>query len=274
MTLNNKNLMELSKFSMKAKKHIGLVKAVEMFHDQQYACDILVKATLSDNNELINLTKKISSEFNVGVDLISSIESYIDCLKTSNANEDCVHDSKYYLIKLTHHLYGIEISGASYRQAVDKLIKNLDMRDQTFCIKLAREYYQFWRNANKPVTEMSTEQALKLSTQKVEFIKIWDGIQNEFFSNAENWSLSLYAESMRRIGVSENDINIRQKIAKVITVELRNDLSKFEGNYRAATNNIQHLFSSSEMKKFFLIVSREYYNFQIGNTPKKLSVNN
>ena len=265
--------MELSKFAMKAKKHIGIVKAVEMFHDQQYACDILVKATLSDNNELIDLTKKISNEFNVGVDLISSIESYINRLKASNANEDYIHDSKYYLIKLTHHLYGIEISGASYRQAVDKLIKNLDMRDQTFCIKLAREYYQFWRSANKPVTEMSTEQALKLSTQKVEFMKLWDGIQNEFFSNAENWSLSLYAESMRQIGVSENDIDIRQKIAKVITIELRRNLNKLEENYRNAINNIQHLFSSQEMKEFFLIVSREYYNFWVRKTSNKISIN-
>lgn len=271
MSLTNKNLIELSKFANKAKKHIGLIKAVEMFHDQQYACDILVKATLSDNDDLIDLTKKISSELNIAVNLISSIEFYINSLKANNASNDYIHDSKYFLIKLTHHLYAIEISGASYRQAVDKLIKNLDMRDQTFCIKLAREYYQFWRSANKSITETSTEQALKLSVQKVEFIKLWDGIQNEFFSDVENWALSHYTESMKQIGVSENDVDIRQKIAKVITIELRNNLSKFEENYRIAIDNIQHLFLSREMKEFFLIVSREYYNFWVGNTPKNLS---
>lgn len=272
MTLTNKNLMELSKFAIKAKKHIGLVKAVEMFNDQQYACDILVKATLSDNGDLINLTKKISSEFNIGVNLISSIESYINSIKAKNASDDCTHDSKYFLIKLTHNLYGIDINGASYRQAVDKLIKNVDISDQTFCIKLAREFYHFWISANKSITEINDEQALKLSMQKAKFIKLWDDIENEFFSDADNWSLSLYAESMRQIGVSENDINIRHKIAKVITVELRNDLSKFEENYRIAINNIQHLFSSQEMREFFLIVSREYYNFWVGNTPKNISV--
>ena len=77
---------------------------------------------------------------------------------------------------------------------------------------------------------------------------------------------------MRQIGVSENDINIRHKIAKVITVELRNDLSKFVENYRIAINNIQDLFSSQEMREFFLIVSREYYNFWVGNTPQNISV--
>lgn len=272
MTLTNRNLMELSKFAIKAKRHIGLVKAVEMFHDQQYACDILVKATLSDNNDLIDLTKKISSEFNVGVDLISSIQSYINCLKSNNASEDCIHDSKYYLIKLTHHLYGIDISGASYRQAVDKLIKNLDIKEQAFCIKLAREYYQFWRSANKSLTEMSDEQALKLSIQKAEFIKLWDGIANEFFSDAEDWSLSHYTEAMKQIGVSEYDVNIRQKIAKVITVELRKNLNILEANYRDTINNIQHLFSSQEMKEFFLIVSREYYSFWVRKTSNTISV--
>lgn len=58
MTLTNNNLMILSKFAMIAKKHIGLVKAVEMFNDRQYAYDILIKATLSDCNDLIDLTKK------------------------------------------------------------------------------------------------------------------------------------------------------------------------------------------------------------------------
>ena len=273
MTLTNKNLIELSKFASKAKRYIGLVKAVEMFHDQQYACDILVKATLSDNDDLIDLTKKISSELNVGVNLISSIESYINCLKSSNATEDCIHDSKYYLIKLTHHLYGIDISGVSYRQAVNKLIKNLDRQDQDFCIKLAREYYQFWGNANKSLTEIDDEQALKLSIQKSDFIKLWDGIGREFFSDAENWSLIHYTEAMKKVGASEYEINIRQKIAKVITVELRRHFDILEDNYRNTINNIQHLFSSQEMKEFFLIVSREYYNFWIRKTSNKISIN-
>lgn len=58
MTLTNQNLIMLSKFASKAKKHIGLVKAVEMFNDEQYASDVLSQAMLSENPELVDLTKK------------------------------------------------------------------------------------------------------------------------------------------------------------------------------------------------------------------------
>lgn len=271
MTLTHKSLMALSKFAIKAKKHIGIVKAAEMFNDHQYACDILIQATLSDDVELIGLTKEISSEFNADFTLISSVESYINALKIKNCTEEFIHESKYFLVKLTHHLYGLSFDGTSYRQAVDKLLSKVDAKEKTFCINLAREFYQFWRNANRSHTEINNEHALKISTQKEEFIKLWANIEDEFFSDAENWSLTLYAESMKQISVSEKDINISQKIAKVITVELRNDVNQFEENYRNAINNIQHLFSSPEMKEFFLIVSREYYHFWISNTPKNTS---
>ena len=58
MTLTNQNLIVLSKFAIKAKKHIGLVKVIEMFTNQEYASQILTRATLSDDQELIDLTKK------------------------------------------------------------------------------------------------------------------------------------------------------------------------------------------------------------------------
>ncbi len=268
MPLTNRNLMDLSKFAMKAKKHIGLVRATEMLHDQQYACNVLVQAALSNDNELINLTKKISIEFDIGIHLINSSESYINSLRVNSASVDHVHASKYFLIKLIDHLYGIKIDGTSYRQAVNELLKNVDIKNRTFCINLARAFYKYWRGETKSSDEIDGEQNLKV--KKVEFLKLWKGIDNLFFSDAENWTLILYASSMREIGVPEKDIKTRQKIAKVIAVELRNHVNKYEQNYRNAINNIHHLFSSKEMKAFFLIVSREYYTFWIGNIPKAI----
>ena len=62
MTLTNQNLIVLSKFAIKVKKHIDLVKAAEMLNDKQYACDILAQATLSNSQELVDL-KKINDSF-------------------------------------------------------------------------------------------------------------------------------------------------------------------------------------------------------------------
>lgn len=272
MTLTNQNLMTLSKFALKAKKHIGLVKAVEMFNNQQYACDILVQATLSDNDELIDLTKKISSEFNVGTNLISAIESYISSLQAKNATDDLIHTSKYFLTKLTHNLYGVNVDGTSYRHAVEKLIRSVEIKESAFCINLAREFYRFWRNASRSLTETHNEQTLKLNIQKEAFTKLWDNIEEAFFSDAENWPLTLYTESMRQIGLLEKDIDISYKIAKVITVEVRNEHSNPDETYRDAINRTQHLFSSQNMQALFLMVSREFYHFWVGNTPKIINV--
>lgn len=272
MTLTNQNLMTLSKFALKAKKYIGLIKAVEMFNNQQYACDILVQAALSDNNELIDLTKKISSEFNIGTNLISAIESYISSLKAKNATDELIHTSKYFLTKLTHHLYGVSIDGTSYRQAVEKLISNVKMKERAFCIKLAREFYRFWIIASRSLAEINNEQTIKLDAQKAEFIKLWDNIEEEFFSDIENWPLSLYTESLRTTGLLEKDINISYKIAKVITVEVRNEHSNPDETYRDAINRTQPLFSSLNMQALFLMVSREFYHFWAGNTPTIINV--
>jgi hypothetical protein len=272
MTLTNNNLMILSKFAMIAKKHIGLVRAIEMLNDKQYACDILIKATLSDSNDLIDLTKKISSELNIGVHLISAIESYINSLKEKNTTDDFVHDSKYFLIKLSHHLYGIKISGISYRQAVEKLLLNVEKKERTFCINLAREFYRFWRSANRSLAEIDNEQTLKLNAQNEEFIKLWDRIDQELFTDTEKWPLKLYAESMRQIGISEKDINLSQKIAKVIILELRNDHSNQDQTYRDAINRTQQLFLRKDLKTISLIVSREFYHYWVGNIPKIISV--
>ena len=84
MIVNNQNLMVVSKFALQARKHIGLIKVAEMFSNEQYACNILAKATLSDNQELVNFTKLISQEFDVGITLINTIETYIDKIKTKN----------------------------------------------------------------------------------------------------------------------------------------------------------------------------------------------
>ncbi|MEO6117547.1 MAG: hypothetical protein ABIP37_00580 [Methylotenera sp.] len=233
-----------------------------MFNNQQYASNVLIEASLSNDEELIDLTKKISEELHIGVDVICAIGSYLNSLKAKNATRECVQDSKYFLNKLTQHLYGIHPDGVAYRRAVEALILNVEIEDKAFCINLAREFYPLWLYENQ--LEGDHAHIAKLNIHKDEFIDLWKSIDQEFFSDMESWPLALYTESMRKIGVSEKDVNIRLKIAKVITIKLRNDHSSPDENYRDAINRTQHLFSSEEMKEFYLIVSREFYHFWIG----------
>ena len=80
MSLSNENIVLLSKFALKAKIHIGLVKIKAMFTNPRYASNILIKAGLSDNQELVDLTKMVSHELNVNLIEIAAIEAYIQYL--------------------------------------------------------------------------------------------------------------------------------------------------------------------------------------------------
>ena len=267
MSISNQNLIALSKFALKAKKHIGLVRVADLVNNERYAIDVFAQATLSGNAELVDLTKKISQEFELGVNLINAIESYLNGLKAINRSEEFLVDCNYFLIKLTRHLYGIKIDGASYRQAVEKLLHEVDTSDRTFCINLAREFYRIWRSANRSLAEVSKEESLKLIAQKEEFMKVWDSIDYAFMSDGENHALSLYTDSMAQKVLAEKDIIISQKIAKVILLELRNDPTNTEDSYRVAIDRTLALFERLDLKTFFLIVSREFYHFWQASEP-------
>ena len=176
------------------------------------------------------------------------------------------------MIKFIRYLYGIQVNGVLYREAVEKLLLNVDVRERTFYINLAREFYRYWRGAYRSQTEINNDKTLRLNAKKEAFIKLWESIDQEFLSDAERRPLSLYAESMRKLGVSEKDINISQRIAKVITLELRNDPSSPNHNYRNAITITQEFFVKPDLNNFFLIVSREFYQFWIGNFPGIISV--
>ena len=269
MTLNNQNLIALSKFALKAKRHIGLVMTKEMTNNQHYANDILIKATLSEDRELIDLTKKISVELNVGVEIIAAIESYINSLVAKEASDQCILNSKHFLGKLAQNIAFIPADGASYRQVVAGLLPDVALENRAFSINLAREFYAFWINENILANEISAAHAADTEIQKQELVELWNNIEQEFFSDAETRPLNTYTDFMRRVGVSERDVNIRQKIAKFLTVELRYDDDNPEDTYRDAINRTQHLFLKPDLKAFFLIVSREFYRFWIDHAKNK-----
>lgn len=265
MSLNRKNLLNISKFTQKAKKCIGTVKSTEILNNKSYANDVLINAVLSGDDELVELSKLMFKEVNVDVNLICSVESYINNLLAKGASSEHLHKSKYFIVKLTKHLIGIDVSGASYRNAVDQLLKLIDLKDRTYCIQFAREFYPIWRNAYKLINEdtIKTE-----NTKLQELIELWDRIETETFTDFEEWPLNVYINSMRQIKVPEKEIKIRSRIAKLITIKLRAVRKDIKKDYRNAVNELEPLFSNENMKEFYHVVSREYFRFWLGEFPK------
>ncbi len=270
MIPTSKTLINFSRFTQEAKKHFGLVKSVEMFNNPQYASNKLIQAILTDNNDLILLSKIICDELKIDIRLIESVETYISELKKKNNQIEFINMNKHYLLKLTPHLYEVKVDGASYRESIEKLLLEVESKERSFCINLARAFYPIWRNAYRLQKEKEDEKEINQIKEKENLIKLWKNIDKEFFSSTESSSLDIYIKSMQKIKVSDKDIDIRSKIAKLITVTLRNDRNKMKVDYRSAVKDSQFLFTNPELKEFYLIVSREYYQFWIGDIPKNL----
>lgn len=261
MTLNNQSLMLLSKFALNAKRHLGLIKVMQMINNEHYAYKTLTQAALTNDITLVDLTKKISHELHVGAEIVDAIELFIKSIKAVNNDEEYFHEVKYFLIKLTNHLYGININGESYRQAVDDVLLDIDSKEKTKYIALARKFYGFWKIKNGSFKKQFNPLNENMIAQKEDFIKLWETIDHELLTNLESWPLNLYVESIRQRGLMEEEITICQRIAKIVTIELRNEQIGDENAYRNVIDDIQLLFEREDLKELFLTVSREFYHF-------------
>lgn len=270
LTFNNHNLMLLTQFALKGKPLIGVVKVTELLNNELYAFDILIKAVLTSEQELIELARKISHENKIGLNLINAVGAYIYNIKDINSNDDFIHKSKYLLTNLAHHLYSTQMVGGSYRKAVKGFIATVENEDKTLSINLTRKFYRYWKAANRQVVESNKKEVLNQFDQKKTLIQLWDNVEAEFFSHLEICLVTQCTESLVDLGLEEKDIVLSSKFAKLITVGLRDEKATSDATYRDAINRTQILLKSDELKKLFLLVSREYYYLWIGNIPKML----
>lgn len=268
MITRNQKLILIGNFVLKAKSHLGAIRLSEMLNIDQYAFDILVKAILTGDNELIEISKKVSHESNIGFNVISAVNSYVQNIQEINDRKEFLVQTKSVLIRFANQLYGIKINGATYRQAVERLLLKVDSIERTFSINLARKFYPYCGGISRNIAERQIDEPLNFTERKNALLKLWDNLDNEFFYDMEISTLGLYVDFMRENHYSENDIYISEKIAKIVTLEIRNLQSNQENTFRNAIDNTQILFENDDLKKLFIIVSREYYNFWLGNISK------
>ena len=254
----------LSKFATKAKKHIGMVELNKMFSSPRYANNIFIKARLSEDKELAILTKIVNQELNLNAIEISSIEAYLDSLNPDTSLEH-LESSKYFLIILADYLYAIPANGKAYRQAVDSMIQHADVEERHLCLQLARAFYPFWLKEHQLVAEIQSKTLSKPIHNENEALKKitseqWNTIDTELFSSVETVPIDLYVTSLHFKGTSSEQIHTKQKLAKLIIKELRNEQNDTQ-SYRKVIEKTQHIFSRQDLQQFFLQMSRDFYSF-------------
>lgn len=214
------------------------------------------------------MAKILDTDLNLDANLIKAVESYISTLKNNNKNSYFIHRSKYYLLKLSEHAYGIEINGISYRHAVNALLASIDIEDKTFCINLARSFYPFWKNAYSALIEAQPEKSTKANLKHMDFTDLWNSADELFLSDSESWHINLYKNAMQRAGAIESEVKARVKMAKLILNELRNHDQTSEG-FRKSVEIIGANFLRDQSREYFQVVSREFYSFWMDSESQK-----
>lgn len=265
MTLSNHNLLLLSQFAISAKKHLGAIKVSTMIEDKHYAFEKISHAVLSEDKELQEIAEMVSCNMQVGTNLIPSAASFIRLIARQSLDNQSLHKVKYLLVKLVDQLYGVDIDGNAYRNALNAVTRDLNEDDREKFIKLARAFYRHVKNdLNKPFENYTSNTIdSNLIDQKEKFMELWINAEGELLHELELWPLKQYLESIQTKGLKGEDLSVCERIAKVVLLELRNEKDKNEIAYRNVLDKIQHLFEREDLRGLFFNVTREFYHFWI-----------
>jgi hypothetical protein len=258
--LSNQALATLSKLSHKMRKLIGPVKVNNMVADEQYAFSVLVEAVLSEQDELISLSKKVSQEVGIEHYLINALIAYCHELNKRNKRDQSIHNSKNLISALAEKLYGVSFDGASYRNAINQLILDLEESKKHFCIDIARTFYPYWIKANETLAEADKNEYLLEKVHKESLMDLWQALQGKTLSTSDNQKLNRYLDTMHKVKLAEREIEVRNKIAKLILIEQHHYALTSDG-YRQNIKKIISLISSARLQDYVLDVAREFHHF-------------
>lgn len=266
--LSNQTIALLSKLTHQIRNSIGVVKVSDIVNDDQYAFNILMQSALSEDEALVELTLTINKERNVEPHLINALVQYFHDFKLRTKSEAVIQSNKAFLVNLAQHVYGVNVDGASYRQAVDKLILDVDENQRHFCVDISRSFYPYLVNASNALTKSKKPTDLAFDSKKETLMDVWHEIESISLSPPETEVITRYIEAKRPQRLTEKEIEVRSKIAKVIVVEQRK-LALTPESYRENITSIQTLISSARLKDYILEVAREFYPFYLNTQPSE-----
>lgn len=260
--MNNNNLVLLSRFAAQARRFIGVVNVTRMSTDQSYALHVILSAYACKDAELIALAKSTSKTLDINHQLLSAIEHFLN----EYVHTQDLQRAEHYLHHFAQFIYNISVDGIAYRLAVSPFLAQMMEDERAFCTQLVREFYPYW------MAELSTYEAkdglmvfgnmLKNRTiASKSLLGLWEKAESELLSDAELTLLEHFTNDMLEKEMAEDAVDTRSKIARILTVELRNQQAKNHFDYRLTVEKIQALINNHDLKAFFVQVSRDFYYF-------------
>lgn len=201
---------------------------------------------------------------------MEALHTYLRLLAGKGANADDLSLRQALAELLLPFLSSQPLDGKIYRQQVELVLARIDKQQWPAFLAVAREYFYFWMDDIKGVAALNAVGGFDLklpSTQAgSESLKtLWQSLEGETFSVAENWPIKAYLSALRIEGVEKDVIEIRTRLAKLLMVRLRELNEKDSLAYRGVVDSMLPLFEMRETRCLFQLVVREFYYFWIGD---------
>ncbi len=200
----------------------------------------------------------------------TALDAYLKLMQAKGADAQNLEHRRALLEILLPALNGQPAEGWLYRDAVDDALARVNRDSWPLFLLLTREFFHFWIDDVKAIAMLSAgggfEVEPQLHAQTEESLKqVWKRLDSEKFSVAESWPLKAYTAALREEGADKAVVETRQKLVKLLLVQLR-DVSEKNGKcYRGAVEAVLPLFVMKETRYLFLAVVREFFYFWMGD---------
>lgn len=200
-----------------------------------------------------------------------ALMAYLKLMGAKGASTINLERRKILLEKLIASLGGSHVDGAIYREAVDAVLPSVKREEWSFFLAIAREFYYFWAEDFKAISSLNSngnftsEPMPGLARSDDSLKQVWGRLDQEKLEVAESWPLQAYKAALREAGADRAVIETREKLVKLLLIDLRNATEKNNKAYRAAVETSLPLFQLQETRRLYLTVVREFYYFWIGD---------
>lgn len=199
-----------------------------------------------------------------------ALDAYLKLMQNRGAGEENLAQRRGLLEKLLPMLSGVPAEGGFYRDAIDDAISRINRNDWPFFLALTREYYHFWVDDFKAIAALHASGGFEVEPPAPALLEeklkqVWQRLDTEKFSVPEMWPLKAYMAALREEGAEKSVVETRQKLVKLLLIQLREVNEKNGKTYRAAVESMLPLFVMKETRLLFLAVVREFFYFWMGD---------
>jgi hypothetical protein len=199
-----------------------------------------------------------------------ALEVYLKLLASKGFGPETFEQRQVFLNKLMPLLSDKEQHGGTYRLAIEEMMETVDAQDWPEYLLIAREYYPFWMNDLKAVTQLNAKVIkdtlpMDWKPKNALLSELWHSVDQEKFGTTDSWALKGYTKALRNENAEQLLIDTRVKLAKILLVRLRDAPTPDNANYRIAVDATLPLFEVKKNRRLFLVVVREFFHFWSGN---------